>query len=925
MRAMFSIFAAQLLLIPTIIGVVPATAAHAAQSTMCGDLDGNGKVAASDALLLLKRAVGQQISISCPGCASPVSEAESSPAAYAQSLMCGDLDGNGKIAASDSLMLLRHAVGQDIPISCPVCAAAGCGNGVRDGAEACEGLDGCAAGQRCTAACTCATPATPPPTSQDLIAQALSRGDIDYPTSLLYRVWALFMAPELPAAYDGAGSSGEDTDLLIDLSHVRGTLPPDIESAITPYLVRPTDPVSVYSHVPAAAPAGLSPAQQAAAPPAINCPAVNNVPAWGSFETAHFVIWSCEIGRCRAGKPATTACQTDSDCDIFPGSEDGICTAATDLARRLTVGAVAEEVYAAFTPKLGAPRADDYAYGPEPRGRIDIYMLRPNECRLRDAFCLPISATAIAQAMPDKPCDRDGGGPLTSSGYAMINANQVPAAAPGPDEPSKFRADLDHELFHVYEFGLNVEVMGTVCDPTPLYDPNKGKTWLTEASAEWASFGFFPIDDVERRTTLFTQFQTQRASTTYGLQETGGMFPYQAALYLQFVQQESGSIQPLVDLWTESQAARTNEELDTHLNSLLSFSDHFRDFTVRDLNLDLAGTPIDPLFSEFDGARTKGIPPYILQPQWHLVANTTEDYGVYSLPLFAMFTTFSVDDGARYVRIDASAVQNAPHLSLDAIVKVGARWERRKVEGPIFEFCREDAGDDISEFYLVMTNDDRSTDGIVDGEYKVQAKPSCPGGWSGQIRSVMTHDKHSEETWVHGSQVIDLHERDEQSWTVVGTEAPYPGMDQLDTSWQATYSSNSVTTAWEQDCGKSVFTDSSNESGTAQSAFYAFPIGAGVFSLTPIALSHNFNAPIEYKFQKCDGSSGTSEGEELVVEGFAYLTAVQDLMNMTELPDDPGHFAGTANVIHSEQQTSGVGLEVIDITVSWDLRRKLAR
>ena len=363
-----------------------------------------------------------------------------------------------------------------------------------DGAEECEALDGCAAQERCTATCTCETVAIPPPTSQELIAQALARGDIDYPTSILYRVWALFLAPDLPAAYDGAGTAGEDIDLVIELSHVRGTLPPAIESAIAPYLVRPTDPVSIYSAEPDAASLGAWRAAAEEAPGPVNCPRVGGVSGWGAFETAHFVIWSCGTGRCEVGKAPTTACADHSDCDTAEGELDGICTVATPVARRLVVGTVAEEIYAAFLPDLGPPRADDYDQadaGPQPRSRIDIYMLRPNECRPRSGNCVDVDGS-IAAAMATTPCNRIGGGPLTSSGYALVNADDVPALAPGA-EGSKFRADLDHELFHVWEYGLNAEVMGKVCTPGGVgQSAAKGRTWLTEASAEWASFGYFP-------------------------------------------------------------------------------------------------------------------------------------------------------------------------------------------------------------------------------------------------------------------------------------------------------------------------------------------------------------------------------------------------------------------------------------------------
>src|SRR5881394_4082876 len=120
-----------------------------------------------------------------------------------------------------------------------------CGDGVISGAEKCERRNGCQTGERCSATCTCTAGPPITPSSQELIENAYQAGKIDYPTSLLYRVWALFQAPDLPEAYDGAGSSGEDTVLFFELSRKLGKLPADVESKMKPYLVRPDDPTSI--------------------------------------------------------------------------------------------------------------------------------------------------------------------------------------------------------------------------------------------------------------------------------------------------------------------------------------------------------------------------------------------------------------------------------------------------------------------------------------------------------------------------------------------------------------------------------------------------------------------------------------------------------------------------------------------------------
>jgi uncharacterized protein YkwD len=59
--------------------------------------------------------------------------------AVAATEVCGDHDGNGSVATSDALRLLRNAVGQDVTLDCPnVCAIPFCGD------QSCEEGESCA-------------------------------------------------------------------------------------------------------------------------------------------------------------------------------------------------------------------------------------------------------------------------------------------------------------------------------------------------------------------------------------------------------------------------------------------------------------------------------------------------------------------------------------------------------------------------------------------------------------------------------------------------------------------------------------------------------------------------------------------------------------------------------------------------------------
>jgi len=70
----------------------------------CGDVDGNGAISASDALRLLKKAVGGVITLLCP--------------VLDGAIACGDFNDNGAVTASDALVLLRKAVGGQVQLAC---------------------------------------------------------------------------------------------------------------------------------------------------------------------------------------------------------------------------------------------------------------------------------------------------------------------------------------------------------------------------------------------------------------------------------------------------------------------------------------------------------------------------------------------------------------------------------------------------------------------------------------------------------------------------------------------------------------------------------------------------------------------------------------------------------------------------------------
>src|ERR1043166_2193137 len=76
-------------------------------------------------------------------------------------------------------------------------------------------------------------------TSESLIADALRRGEIDADTALMYRVFADFGDPRLPAQFRGTVSSDFDSTSAAEAVARWDSLPPSVQQAIAPFIVPP--------------------------------------------------------------------------------------------------------------------------------------------------------------------------------------------------------------------------------------------------------------------------------------------------------------------------------------------------------------------------------------------------------------------------------------------------------------------------------------------------------------------------------------------------------------------------------------------------------------------------------------------------------------------------------------------------------------
>jgi len=524
-----------------------------------------------------------------------------------------------------------------------------------------------------------------PPTSQDLIANALAAGTIDYPTSLEYRVWAQFNDPRLPDAYyAGNSDSGEDGTLPAEVQAELPSLPSDVQAAIAPYFERPSSASSPYGPEPessaarrAAVTRPRSADEPPPPPPNPNCPT-----SWESDPGAHFRVWSCGI----------------------------------DDVLRQKVLAAAEVVYAPETGDMGPEMSDESlgdANGGD--GLIDIYILDELQCRMRGDKCEAVPASASAITIP---AGCIGQNPRQCSGFIEIGqSDAVSADMPGI---------IAHEFFHDLQMAHNYKAMFWQDGATP---PVWHEHWFTEASASWAGWHYAHAGYLDRVNSRYRDvFQKQNTRTS--LLAEGGLHDYASWVWPLFMQQEK-SAGAIAGAWSDAELITTPQQFDDAISGRLDFFTHFRDFAVKNIDQTLTGDPFKTWQAGTEGADVvKDVTPQL---------TTTEEIGgtepgivsPVKIPvLAAQYDFYLPDDNLGKLTFDFTNVTNPDNLDIDVIGRVMSThsWRRIQVDDKKLELCQDVADQDFDEMYVVLSNhkNARASDGFtpdpsqtIRGDYSV--------------------------------------------------------------------------------------------------------------------------------------------------------------------------------------------------------------
>jgi len=536
------------------------------------------------------------------------------------------------------------------------------------------------------------------PTALDLIRDALTAGRIDADTAMRYRVYALFGAPELPSEYRSSAWAEDNAALELAQSRL-DSMPADEADTLRPFLVRPTDPASVFHAGSPTASVGLASVRTSTVTGAITCGANG----WASVDgVSNFKVW----GRCGAGF-------SDADLELVAGLLDTLWTE--------------ESTYMGRQPRVDGGTPDEGG-----DDRIDVYLVA--SCVTRQGACQTHTGLACARRAPP---EAGISGSLMTSGYILMNRAKVG----DPD----VAAVVAHELFHVLQFAFNAEG-----------DTSPENPWFMEASATWAEYRF--VGDPTATPGRFAEYQT----TNLSLQDLADDNAYRSYVWPLFMEQEAGD-GTVANTWAALQGLGTYSEYMDAIDAQLPFRQHFRDFAVRDWNDDDLADVIGPMLPlgavgspRVEPALGRTGRSATLLPNPRGTAPIPFNVAIESLAPW--FELLQVHRDVGQITLEFGGLQPRASRDVDLLVYVaGVGWDRRQVVDDKIVFCRNLPADNVTEIVVVVSNHDKDPAATVRGTWTAESlKDPCAKESTGDVSLVTVLMQHIPQYDEHSIRIDNL-------------------------------------------------------------------------------------------------------------------------------------------------------------------------
>ena len=378
---------------------------------------------------------------------------------------------------------------------------------------------------------------------------------------------------------------------------------------------------------------------------------------------------------------------------------------------------------------MGAPLSDEgtpiAAYGGD--DRIDIYLVDPGVEVHREGNDDSLDPDDAAAAVTSD----ERAGTTNSSGYMLLNAAR--AATGGP----AFDSDFVHEFFHVLQYKWNSGHCGST------------EWWFTEASAVWAEWEWVPAartSEVDPRTTGFrsTPGVPLNQDVPDGASKAVEMHEYNAWLWALFMDQEAGGSSVIESVWEQLDGLRTCAEMDKVLDGQLSFETNFRDFAVRNYDVEFTNPhtgkdefPVDfgNTWQDIYAKMPKGHPTLAAAPA--LPVNKTTKVKSVLKPLSAEYRILSPAAPLTAMAVDLSSLGSNVDADL-LIQETGSNngfsdrpYLRVKLQHNKFALCAMADGNLSLTAVLVLSNHSMTIP--ASGTYTVATQSACAKTVTGNL------------------------------------------------------------------------------------------------------------------------------------------------------------------------------------------------
>ncbi|MEA2525637.1 MAG: hypothetical protein QOF73_2864, partial [Thermomicrobiales bacterium] len=392
--------------------------------------------------------------------------------------------------------------------------------------------------------------------------------------------------------------------------------------------------------------------------------------------------------------------------------------------------AMVDDFWERLVALMGPPILDTGSATQGGDTRIDIYFVDDEADRVPRRGGDYISESALAHAAPDEP--RVGRG---SSGYIVARRPNIGDSA--------LILTMAHEFFHTLQQAHNWEIAfgfkGTPYDQD-FETLSFSEFWFVEATATWVMSYLYRdrIDPAVMQLSVHYRFVGSFQGAGLPLYHSprqwapGFDHMYGAYIYFLFLEQEVGP-EAIAQMWKDLEDVEPDDFNRTLqiINDILPFNENFREFAVRNLNLDLQpGDPISPSYKDLDPTFLEGFAPPLLvgdSPASRIELDPGRDEPLrFDDPIPSLSANYyNFDTPAAVTRLTFDFTGLAPNeaVDVDVVTKIrGEGWERRQIDPsqPI-TFCREIPEDALSFFYLVISNHDMEEANTVRGTYTVTA------------------------------------------------------------------------------------------------------------------------------------------------------------------------------------------------------------